>query len=95
MPKPYTLPFLLTLHLPLLTSYSGRIASALDAFESLAFGILPGALSQTGSATAGLGGMLRLVRAGVSARWMAEKCSEWGEDAVSSVLFQQLSVYIR
>ena len=89
LPKPHTLPFLLTLHLPLLASYSARIGSALDAFESLAMSILPGALTQTtGSATAGLGGLLRLVRAGVSARWMAEKCGEWGEDAFFLSLYE-------
>lgn len=92
LPKPHTLPFLLTLHLPLLASYSARIGSALDAFESLAMSILPGALTQTGgSATAGLGGLLRLVRAGVSARWMADKCGEWGEDAYFLSLYDFLT----
>lgn len=45
--------------------------------------MLPGALGTTTAATAGVGGIVRLVRAGVSARWMSEKCAEWGEDAVS------------
>lgn len=84
LPLRHTLPFLLSLHLPLLQSYAGRITSSLDAFESLSFGILPGALGQTTAATAGVGGLVRLVRAGVSARWMSERCEEWGEDAVSS-----------
>lgn len=82
LPLRHTLPFLLSLHLPLLQSYAARITSALDAFESLSFGLLPGALGQTTAATAGVGGVVRLVRAGVSARWMGEKCAEWGEDAV-------------
>lgn len=82
IPLRHTLPFLLTLHLPLLQSYTSRITSSLDAFESLSFGLLPGALGQTTAATAGVGGVVRLVRAGVSARWMSEKCEEWGDDAV-------------
>lgn len=45
--------------------------------------MLPGALSTSTAATSGVGGLLRIVRAGVSARWTSEKCSEWGEDAVS------------
>ncbi|GEM09225.1 rint-1 family protein [Rhodotorula toruloides] len=64
IPLRHTLPFLLTLHLPLLRSYAARITSSLDAFESLSFGILPGALGQTTAATAGVGGVVRLVRAG-------------------------------
>lgn len=84
LPIKYGLPFLLRLHLPLLVSYAQRITSSLDAFDSLSFGRLPGALATTSAATSGVGGLLRVVRAGVSARWMSEKCSEWGEDAVSS-----------
>lgn len=85
LPLRHTLPFLLLLHLPMLQSYAARITSSLDAFESLSFGsILPGALGgQTNAATQGVAGALRLVRAGVSARWMSERCDEWGEDAVS------------
>ncbi|KAL7344118.1 RINT-1 family protein [Rhodotorula toruloides] len=91
IPLRHTLPFLLTLHLPLLQSYAARITSSLDAFESLSFGILPGALGQTTAATAGVGGVVRLVRAGVSARWMSEKCAEWGEDAFFLTLYDYLS----
>ncbi|EGU13476.1 RINT-1 family protein [Rhodotorula toruloides ATCC 204091] len=72
-------------------SYAARITSSLDAFESLSFGILPGALGQTTAATAGVGGVVRLVRAGVSARWMSEKCAEWGEDAFFLTLYDYLS----
>lgn len=86
LPLRHTPPFLLSLHLPLLQSYAARITSALDAFESLSFGLLPGALGQTTAATAGVGGAVRLVRAGVSARWMSEKCADWGEDAVRADL---------
>ncbi|GAA5915212.1 hypothetical protein JCM5296_005898, partial [Sporobolomyces johnsonii] len=91
LPLRHTLPFLLTLHLPLLQSYASRITSSLDAFESLSFGLLPGALGQTTAATAGVGGVVRLVRAGVSARWMAERCDEWGEDAFFLHLYEYLA----
>ncbi|GAA5857348.1 hypothetical protein JCM8547_002233 [Rhodosporidiobolus lusitaniae] len=91
IPLRHTLPFLLTIHLPLLQSYATRITSSLDAFESLSFGILPGALGQTTAATAGVGGVIRLVRAGVSARWMSERCEEWGEDAFFLTLYDYLN----
>lgn len=85
LPTVYTLPFLITLHLPLLNAYAARVASSLDAFESLSFGlILPGALAEGRAATAGVGGVNRLVRAGVSAKWMGEKCLDWGDDTVCS-----------
>lgn len=84
LPQQYTLPFLLSLHLPMLSSYAQRITSSLDAFESLSFGsILPGALAEGRAATAGVGGITRLIRAGVSAKWMGDKCADWGEEAVS------------
>ncbi|KAK4056321.1 hypothetical protein OIO90_002765 [Microbotryomycetes sp. JL221] len=91
LPTVHGLPFLFKLHLPLLSSYSQRITSSLDAFESLAFGMLPGALATQTAATAGVGGLLRVVRAGVSARWMSEKCSEWGEDAFFLGLYDFLT----
>ncbi|GAA6012527.1 hypothetical protein JCM10207_009031 [Rhodosporidiobolus poonsookiae] len=91
IPLRHTLPFLLSLHLPLIQSYSSRIASSLDAFENLAFGILPGALGQSTAATAGVGGVVRLVRAGVSARWMGERCEEWGEDAFFLTMYDYLN----
>ncbi|GAA5963767.1 hypothetical protein JCM3765_006844 [Sporobolomyces pararoseus] len=98
LPLKHTLPFLLMLHLPLLQSYSLRISSSLDAFENLSFGsILPGALmvgQSTNAATQGVGGVLRLVRAGVSARWMSEKCEEWGEEAFFLHLYQYLETLI-
>ncbi|BGP53378.1 hypothetical protein JCM8202v2_000937 [Rhodotorula sphaerocarpa] len=94
LPLRHTLPFLLSLHLPLLQSYAGRITSALDAFESLSFGLLPGALGQTTAVTAGVGGAVRLVRAGVSARWMSERCADWGEDAFFLTLYEYLSTAV-
>ncbi|GAA5979575.1 hypothetical protein JCM10908_002971 [Rhodotorula pacifica] len=94
LPLRHTPAFLLSLHLPLLQSYAARITSALDAFESLSFGILPGALGQTTAATAGVGGAVRLIRAGVSARWMGETCAEWGEDAFFLTLYEYLSTVL-
>ncbi|GAA5849815.1 hypothetical protein JCM5353_008618 [Sporobolomyces roseus] len=94
LPLKHTLPFLLTLHLPLLQSYAQRITSSLDAFESLSFGILPGALGQSTAATQGVGGVVRLVRAGVSARWLSERCEEWGEDAFFLHLFSYLETAV-
>ncbi|KAK4702207.1 RAD50-interacting protein 1, partial [Phenoliferia sp. Uapishka_3] len=91
LPTPYTLPFLFSLHLPMLASYAQRVGSALDAFEGVTFAILPGALADSRAATAGVGGVLRLVRAGVSARWMAEQCVDWGDDA----FFLSLYHYVR
>ncbi|KAM0792870.1 hypothetical protein ACM66B_002633 [Microbotryomycetes sp. NB124-2] len=91
LPTVHGLPFLFKLHLPLLASYAERVTSSLDAFESLAFGMLPGALATQTAATAGVGGLLRVVRAGVSARWMSEKCSEWGEDAFFLGLYDYLT----
>ncbi|GAA5901887.1 uncharacterized protein JCM6883_000427 [Sporobolomyces salmoneus] len=94
LPLKHTLPFLLTLHLPMLQSYAKRITSSLDAFENLSLGsILPGALVGTSNAaTQGVGGVLRLVRAGVSARWMSERCEEWGEDAFFLHLYEYLQM---
>ncbi|GAA5982642.1 hypothetical protein JCM5350_002133 [Sporobolomyces pararoseus] len=98
LPLKHTLPFLLLLHLPMLQSYAQRITSSLDAFENLSLGsILPGALMvgvQTNAATQGVGGVSRLVRAGVSARWMSEKCEEWGEEAFYLHLYEYLQTSI-
>lgn len=83
LPLVYTVPFILLLQLPLLVGYSQRISASLDSFESLSFGsILPGALAEGRASTAGVVGIVRLVRAGVSARWLGEKCADWGEDPV-------------
>jgi hypothetical protein len=95
LPTIYTLPFLLSLHLPLLASYAGRISSALDAFESMSFGsILPGALAEGRAATAGVGGVVRLVRAGASAKWIGDKCTDWGEDPVRLLPFHGSRFFI-
>ncbi|GAA5831097.1 hypothetical protein JCM11251_005141 [Rhodosporidiobolus azoricus] len=91
IPLRHTLPFLLNLHLPLLQSYAGRITASLDSFESVSFGLLPGALGQSSAATAGVPGVMRLIRAGVSARWMSERCGDWGEDAFFLTLFDYLN----
>ncbi|GAA6009959.1 hypothetical protein JCM11491_000881 [Sporobolomyces phaffii] len=101
LPLRYTVPFLVRLHLALVGAYAKRVTSSLDAFESLGgFGsLLPGALLGVGSgtgpasaaATQGVGGVVRLARAGVSARWMSERCQEWGEDAFFLHLYEYLA----
>jgi hypothetical protein len=114
LPLKHTLPFLLDLLLPILTSYSERINSGLDSFENLSFFVgvgggiltLPGNLTQLSSTssggghnnnnseTSGVRGLTKLIKAGISARWMGEKCEEWGEDAFFLNLYEYLeSIY--
>lgn len=86
----HRLPFFADIQIPLLDGYLQRISSATDAFETLSYGLMravPGTLTgaDSGSArlTNGLNGLQRLVRAYVSASWMASTCEEWSEDIVS------------
>ncbi|SCV72603.1 BQ2448_4140 [Microbotryum intermedium] len=90
LPIQHGLSFLFKVHLPLIATYAERITSSFDAFESLSFGLLPGALGTTTAATAGVGGLSRIVRSGISARWMGEKCLEWGEDAFFLELYEHV-----
>ncbi|SGY67893.1 BQ5605_C004g02822 [Microbotryum silenes-dioicae] len=90
LPIQHGLSFLFKVHLPLIATYAERITSSFDAFESLSFGLLPGALGTTTAATAGVGGLSRIVRSGISARWMGEKCLEWGEDAFFLELYENV-----
>lgn len=75
--------------MPLIEAYHLRISSAVDAFETLNTGMLsavPGALSgdaASGKLTAGVNGVQRLVRAGISARWFSNVCRAWGDEVVS------------
>ena len=81
------------MQLPLLESYHTRIASSLDAFETLSSTFMravPGALG-TGDGrgdgrklTAGVEGVQRLCKALVSAKYIAGAMEMWGEDLVSS-----------
>jgi len=78
-----------TVQLPLLEAYRARISSALDAFDTLTSGLIravPGAMTGDGRLTAGVSGLQRLVRAGVSARWIAGVCEGWSEDLVRARL---------
>ena len=85
--------FLIVVQLPLLESYHTRIASSLDAFETLSSTFMravPGALG-TGDGrgdgrklTAGVEGVQRLCKALVSAKYIAGAMEMWGEDLVSS-----------
>ncbi|GAA96748.1 uncharacterized protein L969DRAFT_97097 [Mixia osmundae IAM 14324] len=92
----HRLPFLTRIQLPLLDSYHGRIASSVDAFESLTFGLIssvPGSLGEGpgGRLTAGVSGLQRLLRAGISARWMQKTCRSWGEDPLFLDLWHHLA----
>jgi hypothetical protein len=85
----HRLPFLLNIQLPLLEAYLARIVSAVDAFETLSHGFVravavPGTLGETsgGHLTAGVTGLQRLLRAGISSRWMEGVCRGWGDDVV-------------
>ncbi|TFK93535.1 hypothetical protein K466DRAFT_572441 [Polyporus arcularius HHB13444] len=81
--------FLIVVQLPLLESYHARIASSLDAFETLSSTFMravPGALG-TGDGrgdgrklTAGVEGVQRLCKALVSAKYLAGAMEMWGED---------------
>lgn len=94
------LPFLVDIQLPLLDSYMSRISSAIDAFESLAFGLMravPGSLANVAGEgatstrlTQGLSGLQRLVRAGVSAAWMEHQCAQWAEDVSFLAMWENI-----
>lgn len=83
----YRLAFLISVQTPLIEAYHLRMSSAVDAFETLNIGMLravPGALGEGANKrlTAGVGGVQRLVRAGISAKWFASVCKSWGDDVV-------------
>jgi hypothetical protein len=83
--------FLIDVQLPLLEGYYNRIASSLDAFESLSSSFVravPGALgaassgNKGGQLTAGVDGIMRLCKALVSAKYISAAMEVWGEDLV-------------
>lgn len=89
------LSFLLTIQVPLLDAYLQRIASSVDAIETLSVGIMravPGALGEGAGArlTSGVGGVQRLIKAGLSAKWMAGLCRGWSEDVVCAASFSKI-----
>lgn len=87
-------PFLATIQMPLLTSFQLRIASSLEAFETLSSAFLravPGALGPGGVAvdrtgmTSGVTGLQRLTRAWISAAWIRNAMRRWDDDPVSAI----------
>lgn len=93
--------FLITIQLPILESYHSRISSSLDAFETLSSSFVravPGALSgQAGHGsdprklTGGVDGMGRLVKAGVSAHYIATAMERWGDDLFFLELWSEIN----
>ncbi|KAI0067928.1 hypothetical protein BV25DRAFT_1867678 [Artomyces pyxidatus] len=93
--------FLITVQLPLLESYHGRISSSLDAFESLSsvfVRAVPGALGSAtgegrdrGHLTSGVEGVERLCKALVSAKFMASAMEGWGEDLFFLELWAEIN----
>ncbi|TFK30758.1 RINT-1 family protein [Coprinopsis marcescibilis] len=97
--------FLISMQLPLLDSYRGRIASSLDAFETLSNAFLravPGALSLSLSSsggtvkvdsrnlTTGVAGVQRLCKALVSALYIHSALESWSEDTFFLELWQDI-----
>ncbi|KAF8322455.1 hypothetical protein DL93DRAFT_2223365 [Clavulina sp. PMI_390] len=97
----HRLQFLLTVQLPILTSYLARITSSLDAYENLSSSFMravPGALAgQAGHGvdrarlTSGVEGLGRLFKAYVSATWVREAMEAWGEDLVFLELWAEIN----
>jgi len=93
--------FLIAVQLPILESYHSRITSSLDAFETLSSSFVrtvPGALAgQVGhgtdgrSLTSGTEGIGRLVKAGVSAHYIALEMERWGEDLFFLELWAEIN----
>lgn len=87
--------------MPILELYHTRISESLDAFETLSSFLVravPGALAgQAGhgrdgkSMTTGVEGAQRLMKAYVSAKWIAGVMAGWGEDMVSSFFTSRVS----
>jgi hypothetical protein len=93
--------FLLSVQLPLLNLYHGRISSSLDAFETLSSAFVravPGALNvslggkeeggvhvDTRKLTSGVEGVQRLCKALLSAKYIELSMEAWGEELVSWV----------
>ncbi|KAI0724222.1 RINT-1 family protein [Cerioporus squamosus] len=92
--------FLIVVQLPLLEAYHARIASSLDAFETLSSTFMravPGALG-TGDGrgdgrklTAGVEGVQRLCKALVSAKYLASAMETWGEDLFFLELWAEIN----
>lgn len=88
-------PFLLGIQLPLLDAYSSHLNASLDAFDSLAFALIPGALSDaTAARNRGLKALQRICAVLVSARWTAERLERAGEEAGALVLGEWISEHL-
>jgi len=95
--------FLVSVQLPLLEYYRGRIVSSLDAFETLSFAftqVMPGALgvslgrkdesgvnADASRLTSGVEGVQRLCKALVSAKFITVAMGVWGEELVRILRF--------
>ncbi|KAG7529987.1 hypothetical protein FFLO_05284 [Filobasidium floriforme] len=97
-------PFLAQVQLPILDSYRKRIASSLDAFETLASTFaraVPGALAghsrenglgmDTAKMTSGVGGLQRLTKAWISAKWLMDAMERWGDEMLYLELVTEIS----
>jgi hypothetical protein len=98
-------PFLAQVQLPILDSYRKRIASSLDAFETLASTFaraVPGALAghsrenglgmDTAKMTSGVGGLQRLTKAWISAKWLMDAMERWGDEMVGASRCQSTQI---
>ncbi|KIJ45675.1 hypothetical protein M422DRAFT_227406 [Sphaerobolus stellatus SS14] len=93
--------FLIAVQLPILESYHSRITSSLDAFETLSSSfarVVPGALagqvghgSDARGLTGGTDGLGRLIKAGVSAHYIALEMERWGEDLFFLELWSEIN----
>lgn len=89
------------IQIPILESYHARIKSSLDAFEMLSSSFVravPGALAGQGGSgpdtcglTSGIEGVGKLVKAGVSAYFMAAEMEQWGEDIFFLELWSEIN----
>ncbi|KAJ6604224.1 TIP-1 family-domain-containing protein [Mycena vulgaris] len=99
--------FLITVQIPLLENYYGRILSSLDAFETLSSAFVravPGALSvslggrdegavkvDTRRLTDGVEGVQRLCKAWLSARYIETAMDGWGEELFFLELWTEIN----
>ncbi|KAK0233270.1 TIP-1 family-domain-containing protein [Armillaria fumosa] len=99
--------FLISVQLPVLELYHGRISSSLDAFETLSSALVravPGALSvnlggkedsgvnvYTRSLTSGVSGVQRLCKAFLSAHFMEISMEAWGEEMFFLELWTEIN----
>lgn len=95
----HRLSFLLSIQVPLIEAYLQRVASSVDAIETLSVGIMravPGALGEGAGArlSSGVGGVQRLIKAGLSARWMTGVCQTWSDDVVGSSFLHSLKAEV-